>query len=177
MTLSQKTLLGFFIVLILVIITELGYLIYYKGPLYSSSSTITSSSNTSSKYCNIDPVVFITAQNTDAFIKKGIITSAIVTNTYEGYIVKINNSPSLNPDIPSIKSKASIRLKKTIDSSLKDYGFFFDENELKHLVIKNNKTQEKTSNLRDLKVGDRVSVLETFDLAKKNTILYTITIF
>jgi RecA-family ATPase len=119
----------------------------------------------------------MTAENTDKMIKSGVLTGASVTNTYQGEVIEVILRPSPNPDAPGQQYEAALRLQKSAEETDKTFGFWFNKSELANLKVekKSGGSASKTT-LLDLNKGDKVTVTESFDMAKKGTILYSITV-
>lgn len=171
----QKILIGIFSILFLIIIGELYFYLNYNQ---QATNTITKNAYSQNMaainqptpaYCGISSAVFITARNTDALIKKKAITSSVINNTYEGYISKIDKGSLKNPDIqnPNYQPKYAVYLNLSPNRTEKTFGFFFNDNELKSLNIKlATNISSQASTLDDLKVGNHISVQESFDMTK-----------
>jgi hypothetical protein len=176
MALQNKLLIVFIALLVVVGVFEAGCLYSVK---FNKPKAIVPAPTVKlpDKYCNIDPAVFMTAENTDKMIKSGVLTGANVTNTYKGEVIEVIFRPSPNPDAPGQQYEAALRLQKSAEETDETFGFWFNKSELANLKV------EKTSGgsvskttLQELQKGDKVTVTESFDMAKKGTILYSITV-
>jgi hypothetical protein len=175
----NKILCIFFILLISVIFTEVGYLLFYKKLFITKVSSIKTKNDSvlkTDQYSeNIDQSILITIRNIDALIKRQAISDSTITNTYQGYITNIDISPSLKPEIPNYQPKLKLSLKTSINSTEKPWGFYFDKSELTALKIaKIVNGKESPYNIEALKKGDHIIVKEIYNLVKKDVIIYAI---
>ena len=131
--------------------------------------------NNTSKISKIDENTIF---NTNQSIAKRIIKSANLVNEYEGIIMVIKTENVKSPFPPTYPYKPELEI--AIQSDPQDpqtyAGFFFDKAELNGLTVRQAGETEDDKTYQDLKLGQRVNIIETYDFATKKVISYQITI-
>ncbi len=181
---QQKILTIIFILLLLVIGGEVFYFFSntYKPVLSPQANStnqpqVTIFQQPNATAADVDKQVLITFANIKEFIKKGVLNSSVIKNVYQGYITKVGQTNAQLANTPDYYPKFQLSLKKQMNDTDEPFGFLFDDREMQSLKVEktvDGKTQ--MLNFQDLKVGDLVTVKETFDLITENTSGYVITL-
>lgn len=100
------------------------------------------------------------------YAKKGILMGSVVTNTYRGKVTSIDNTPGklLNTNFEYI-----IKIRLTAENGVYN-DFYYNKNDL--LSLKNavdSQIEKDLIKIEDLKIGDRVTFVKTFDLLKDSS--------
>lgn len=115
---------------------------------------------------------------TNQSLEKKVLKKASLVNEYEGVVteIKTENVGSPFPTTSPYKPEFKIAIHSNPKDPNTYVGFFFDKTELNALTVKQADNPEDKSTYQDLKIGQRVNIIETYDFSTKKTIAYEITI-
>ena len=178
----NKLLKVIFVILLIVLVGEIAYLFTVssrkpaeQAPTPTPTNQIVQARSQTNRISEDDETtVFYTNQS----IEKGVLKKASLVNEYEGIIteVKTENVESPFPATSPYKPEFKIAIHSNPEDPNTYVGFFFDKTELNNLTIKQADEPEDKTTYQDLKIGQRVNIIETYDFTTKKTIAYEITI-
>ncbi len=165
---SSKILKIIFVVLLIITAAELFYFFIYQP------KSVNKSSSTTNQFPSLTPTpqsvsseenqaVNSTTVNNLFLYKKSILSSSIINNKYEGEIVFINKNGGF---LKTEQFKYDLEIK--IKSDLNEFNsFYYNENEVKQIkVFKLNNNQKESSDINELKIGDKIVIEESLNLLK-----------
>lgn len=173
MSLQEKLLKIIFVILIIVLLGEIGYLVYNQFQLKNPSNNqinLTSQSLEKPNDIKIDPIYNKETIESILNLNKNIIKSSYLINEYEGEIIDLNITGGYSKSA-NFEYAFFIRIKNGENSN----SFYFSKDELEKIKIYNNKNQELT--FEDLKIDQKVKIEDKKDLLvdiKNNTISFNI---
>lgn len=193
MTKLSKILLGFFILLLVLVLGEVGYYFYYQpktnsavnvknvpfpSPILtisptnilipSASVTNAAKDNSQSDRAINDSVIFDLKK-----IKKGLISSSNIINQFQGTISALNVKGGVDKN-----QKYAMRLKIVGENGLSN-GFILNDYEFAKVRITKLESNGKTSplSLDALRINDKIKIQQVMDLLKssgENTVEFII---
>lgn len=153
---SEKLLKGVFFILLLVLLGEIGYLFYTNSKINSSSQkNITT--NQPSPIISYTPAFKNETLNSLSYLKKSIIISSILENTYQGEIIELDTQGGYL-EKENFNFALKIRIKNKEDTN----SFYFNKDELSKIKVYNQNKEEILIN--DIKVGDIVEIKHKLNL-------------
>ncbi|MGB9883543.1 MAG: hypothetical protein ACPLRN_03470 [Microgenomates group bacterium] len=159
---SEKLLKIVFGILFLVLLGEIGYLIYtfnQNQKKISSLPIITQSVNQTQPQTNINsnPAYSNKTIESLSYLKKNIVTSSILENNYQGKIIEIDNQEGYLQK-EDFKYVFKIRIENQDDTN----SFYFNKDELEKINVYDKNNQKMS--IDTLKIGDFVSIKEKLNL-------------
>lgn len=89
-------------------------------------------------------------------IKKGILQKSVLSNTYQGTIIRVTTTGGVFQGSDNFKYKIMILIKNNIGEQ---NSFYYNDREATLMV----------GNVNTLKAGDNITIQETIDLQKPQT--------
>ncbi len=169
MSRSGKILLGFFFILLTIILAEIGYYFFSQQKInVLNNPTLTNITIFPSPTVkNEGPFVQDSALNSQSLnnlliLKKGVVSSSILTNTYTGTLIDLDIKGG---ELDDFEYKLKLKIKGKNDLT---NGLYYTESDIKNLRI--TKSSEGTEPIvvgpEKLEIGDNLVITETTDLTK-----------
>ena len=163
---SSKILKIIFAVLLIITAAELYYFFFYqpsKNNVINKKPIVSLPTPSSTTLLNENPAVDKNTVNNLFLYKKSILSSSIINNKYEGEIVFINKNGGF---LKTEQFKYDLEIKIKSDSE-EFNSFYYNENEVKQIKVFNLKNNQKeSSDINELKIGDKVIIEESLNLLK-----------
>lgn len=172
----NKILIGVFLALLLITTTEIIYYFMFLNPgkhapvsqsALAPNSTLSAHVTTPPPLQNsaYDPAVIESLK----VLKKGLLTSSILTNTYSGTIESIENKTG-NLNLYGTNDSAHVfTYKKVIavqNAQQEQNTFYLRQSDLDKTEITSAQNPSAKLSFADLKKGDTVTIVEKIDLLK-----------
>lgn len=163
---SEKILKVVFFILVVVLITEIGYLFYSSNKKNQLNTIIPSTTppplvDVNEQQTKRDGIQALNDQTVENIknLNKGVTKSSILENQFEGIIIeKTNTQQEINNNFSYL---LKLKIKGINDET---NSFYFNKDELSKIRVKNKNGQNLS--ISDLKNGDKVSIIQKMDLLK-----------